>query len=118
MTVGVSVCYPSAAPATNRDPTQHWVWGNDALVRPYSDMNLCLSTPLVDSMEYFCSFKLHYINYFFLPDYANVYLKPCNYDDVDQHWAWQGGEIPAIGKESGSIGWGPYSVGIVEASSL
>jgi hypothetical protein len=53
-----------------------------------------------------------------LPDDPHVYLRPCNYDDVAQHWAWQGGEIPAIGKESGSVGWGPYSVGIVNATSL
>lgn len=47
-----------------------------------------------------------------------MYLKPCNYDDVGQHFAWQGGEIPALGKESGSIGYGPMSVGLVNVSSI
>eukprot|EP00026_Physarum_polycephalum_P003783 Phypoly_transcript_03797.p1 GENE.Phypoly_transcript_03797~~Phypoly_transcript_03797.p1 ORF type:complete len:683 (+),score=121.11 Phypoly_transcript_03797:78-2051(+) len=99
MTVGVSVCYPSPSPSTNRDSTQQWVWGNDALVRPYAYPDLCLSTSIEQGDP-------------------GTYLRPCNYDDVAQHWAWQGGEIPAIGKESGSVGWGPYSVGIVSASSL
>lgn len=97
-TVGVSACYPSPAPATNRDSTQHFTWGNDALVRAYDYPDLCLSTPV-------------------LSNDPHVYLRTCNFDDVAQHWAWQGGMIPAIGKESGSIGWGPYSVGIVNATS-
>jgi len=98
MTVGVSTCYPSSVPSTNRDPTQHFAWGNDALVRPYDYPDLCLSTPV-------------------LANDPHVYLRPCNYDDVAQHWAWQGGMIPAIGKESGSVGWGAYSLGIVNATS-
>jgi phospholipase C len=99
LTVGVSVCYPSAAPATNRDTSQHWVWGKDALVRPYSSQDLCLSTS-------------------FLSNDPHIYLRPCNYDDASQHWAWQGTQTPALGKESGSIGWGPYSVGIVNSTSV
>jgi phospholipase C len=99
MTVGVSACYPSPAPATNRDSEQHWVWGNDALVRPYDYPDLCLATTYVYNDP-------------------RVYLRSCNMDDVTQHFAWQGGMIPAIGKESGSIGWGVYSVGIVNSTSL
>lgn len=99
MTVGVSLCYPSSSPDTNRDPTQQWVWGNDALVRPNNYPNSCLFSS-------------------FLSGDPRFYLRPCDFDDVSQHLAWQGGMIPAIGKEQGSIGWSVYSVGLILSSSF
>jgi len=94
LTVGVSLCYPSPYPATNRDPGQQWVWGQDAMVRPYAYPSLCLATSVLEGNP-------------------QAYLAKCNFDDISQHFAWQGGEIPAIGKGSGSIGFGPYSLGLV-----
>lgn len=46
--VGVSACYPSSAPDTNRDPAQQWLWETDSTVRPAAYRRLCLTT---DALE-------------------------------------------------------------------
>lgn len=48
MDISVSLCYPSYDPVKNRDPTQQWVWGEDAMVRPYADQSLCLDTTYLE----------------------------------------------------------------------
>jgi len=95
-TVGVSPCYPSWNPDTNRDPTQHWVWSADAMVRPYADLSLCLTT---------------------LYSYGDpkAYLQPCSDDNVAQHYSWQGSTN--FGAGSGAIGWGPFSLGVINATA-
>lgn len=59
MTVAVSLCYPSSVPATNRDTTQHWAWGNDALVRPYDYPDYCLSSSFLEGN--FCIIPFFYV---------------------------------------------------------
>jgi len=90
-TVGVTPCYPSYQPATNRDPSQQWVWGDDAMVRPYANPSLCLQTnyPTGD---------------------PNMYLGACSIDSVEQHFAFGG--ATNMGAGSGAIEWGPLSLGI------
>lgn len=94
--IGVSPCYPSWNPDTNRDPMQQWVWGEDAMVRPFANPSLCLTT---------------------LYSYGNpqAYLQTCSIDNVGQHFSWQGSTN--FGAGSGAIGWGPFSLGVINATS-
>jgi len=89
LNVTVSPCYPSYKPDANRDVTQQWVWGDDAMVRSYSDPSLCLTT-------------------YFPEGNLKVYLRPC-VGSVEQHFAWEEGKDG----NSGSIRFGPFSVGVV-----
>lgn len=98
-TVGVSDCYPSENPVTNRDKTQQWVWGNDATVRPYANSTLCLTTYVLEG------------------DYG-MYLRPCRMVNVEQHFGWSGAYSwlgPVEGHGTGSIQVGPLSAGVIKA---
>eukprot|EP01127_Copromyxa_protea_P000134 TRINITY_DN10132_c0_g1_i1.p1 TRINITY_DN10132_c0_g1~~TRINITY_DN10132_c0_g1_i1.p1 ORF type:complete len:655 (+),score=121.50 TRINITY_DN10132_c0_g1_i1:308-2272(+) len=89
----ISVCYPSPAPLTNRDPSQHWLWIGDSTFRPALDPSLC-----VTNTRYTGSLA--------------VTLEPCD-GRVTQHWGYHG---PAAGNiNSGDIYFGDAtnSLGVV-----
>jgi len=86
-TVGVSNCYPSNDPNTNRDPSQQWVWGDDSMVHPFGYPGLCLT------------------NYMLEGDQA-AYLLPCDKDYVGQYWEFDGQCI--------DFGSGEYVIGVLD----
>eukprot|EP00026_Physarum_polycephalum_P004061 Phypoly_transcript_04078.p1 GENE.Phypoly_transcript_04078~~Phypoly_transcript_04078.p1 ORF type:complete len:433 (+),score=83.47 Phypoly_transcript_04078:791-2089(+) len=92
-TVGVTPCYPSNNPVTNRDPEQQWLWGTDAMIRPSFNLSLCLTT--------------HYPQ-----GDPHMFLEDCDIENVQQHFAWQG--QTNMGPGSGPINWGPFSLGIID----
>lgn len=92
MTVNVSPCYPSFDPDTNRDPSQQWTWGPDAMIRAYANPSLCLTTHFPEGDP-------------------RLYMEPCNIDRVQQHFAYEGGQN--FGSGSGRINWSVYSLGLV-----
>jgi len=67
--VTISVCFPSENPEENRDPSQQWIWANDATFRPFMNQSLCLTN--------------------LQPGNISVILSLCA-DTVEQHWAYHG----------------------------
>lgn len=90
--VTISACYPSATPSSNRDVSQHWIWGKDATVRPFANQTLCLTNTLYENGS------------------SKLTVEDCK-DTVAQNYGWDG---PAPGGgNSGQIEFGPGIVGII-----
>lgn len=90
--VTVSNCYPSAAPDTNRDDAQHWIWGQDSTIRPYTNQSLCLNGAILEKDE-------------------KVYLRACK-ETAEQHWAFHGdNDGDYLG---GGIVFSEWTLGIVD----
>jgi len=87
---GVSVCYPSSDPDTNMDPTQQWIWEDDGSVQSLASTNYCLTAGILTGNE-------------------TTFLLPCQKNLDAQYFAYNGG--------SSGIGFGPYTMGIIHATS-
>jgi phospholipase C len=96
--VGVSDCYPSPSPLTNRDPGQQWLWMYDSTIRPAAFSTLCLTGAVLDSTA---SYKL--------------YLRDCSSDkSYEKYFAWHGDSDNDY--SAGGIVMSEWTLGILNAT--